>query len=289
MKIFIAGASGLVGGNCLKHFTEQGCEVIGSYFSFPTNNTVFLDTLNLENPKNFDLINFSPNVIVHCGALTHVDYCETHEQESYEKTVRSTQNLINLAIQLKAKLVFISTDYVFDGKAGPYSESDSTNPLSVYAKHKLEAEQKVLNAPIESLVLRITNVYGKEARNKNFVSRIIEQCKANQKLILQLPIDQYATPINALDVARAMLLLLLNNHTGIFHLASADWMNRVELANCILQYFPTADFELIPLTTASMQQPAARPLLGGLRKDKFEKLFPNFVFGTVAEFVKENL
>jgi len=288
MKIFISGASGLVGSNCLKHFTEMGCETIGTYFSYPTSNTVYFNTLDLSDKGNFDISGFNPDVIVHCGALTHVDYCEDHVEESYDKTVVSTRNLLQLAKKLTAKLVYISTDYVFDGKAGPYMEEDTVHPLSVYAKHKLEAEQLVMNDGAH-LVLRVTNVYGKEERNKNFVSRIIEQCIGRQKLVLKLPQDQYATPVNAWDIARAMYLLLRDQHTGIFHIASTDWMNRVELALNILKYFPAAEFELIPITTAEMKQPAARPLRGGLLRNKFSDLYPDFLFGNVDSFVQSHL
>ena len=290
MKVFISGASGLVGSNCLQHFTEQGLEVVGSYFSFPTENTVFFDTLNPDNPANFDLINFNPDVIVHCGALTHVDYCEDHEQESYEKTVQSTLNLIKIAKQCAAKLIYISTDYVFDGLAGPYSEHDATNPLSVYAKHKHKGEQTVLDTMGEqALVLRITNVYGREQRNKNFVSRIIEQCQQGQHLNLKLPVDQYATPVNAWDIARALFLLLNDNHNGVFHIASTDWMNRVELALTVLKYFPNNTYELVPMLTSDMNQPAKRPLRGGLLKTKFSAFYPTFLFSNVDDFVKQHV
>ncbi len=286
MKIFISGASGLVGSNCLKHFTEQGVDAIGSYFSYPTSNTVYFNTLDLNDEKNFDVDAFRPDVIVHCGALTHVDYCEDHPEESYEKTVTSTKNLISLALKLNARLVYISTDYVFDGREGPYMEYAEVNPLSVYAKHKLEGEQLSLNASEKNLVLRVTNVYGNEERNKNFVSRIIEQCLNKQKLTLKLPLDQYATPVNAWDVARAMYLLLKDDHMGIFHIASTDWMNRIELALNILKYFPEAEYDLIPVTTQEMKQPAARPLRGGLLKSKFSELYPAFLYGTVDSFVQ---
>lgn len=79
-------------------------------------------------------------------------------------------------------MVYISTDYVFDGQHGPYQEADAVRPLSIYAKHKLEAEQLVIQASPENLVLRVTNVYGHEERNKNFVSRIVQQCVAGQSL-----------------------------------------------------------------------------------------------------------
>jgi dTDP-4-dehydrorhamnose reductase len=226
---------------------------------------------------------------VHCGALTHVDYCEEHVDESYQKTVLSTQNLLAIANEINAKVVFISTDYVFDGMHGPYRENDAVNPLGIYAKHKLEAEQMVLKNSPNHLVLRVTNVYGNEERNKNFVSRIVEQCKKGEKLTLKLPSDQYATPVNAWDVARAMYLLLKDNHSGIYHMASTDFLNRVELALTVLKYFPYAKYDLIPITTQEMKQPAKRPLMGGLIKKKFADLYPEFLFSNVDDFVKSSL
>ncbi len=214
MKVFIAGASGLVGNNCLRHFTEQGWDVKGSYFSYATNGTVFYNTLDLADANNFDIISWKPDVIVHCGAMTHVDKCETEPEESYRQTVQSTINLISVAKQCGAKFVYISTDYVFDGKNGPYTEDAQVNPLSTYARHKLEAEQLAIREFDNTLVLRVTNVYGDEERGKNFIARIIDQCKNNQKLTLKLPYDQYASPANAWDIARVMLY-----YSGIISLA----------------------------------------------------------------------
>ncbi|MDB5226539.1 MAG: dTDP-4-dehydrorhamnose reductase [Bacteroidota bacterium] len=285
MKVFIIGASGLVGSNCLKHFTEKGMECVGTYFSYEARKTVFFDTLSLDNEDNFDVTGFKPEVIVHCGALTHVDYCEEHPEESYEKTVTSTKNIIALAKELEAKLVFISTDYIFDGENGPYDEMASTNPLSVYGKHKLEAEQAVMRSDQKNIVLRITNVYGEEERGKNFVSRIIQQIFDQQKLSLRLPLDQYATPINAYDIARCLYLLLNDNKAGIYNIAGTDYMNRVQLALNILKYFPDASYELIPLSTEDIQAPAPRPLQGGLKNKKFMSEYPEFRFSTVDDYV----
>jgi dTDP-4-dehydrorhamnose reductase len=289
MKIFISGASGLVGGNCLKHFLANNINAIGTYFSYALPDIYYFDTLNLNNPDNFDVMNFKPDVIVHCGAMTHVDACETSIEESYNKTVQSTLTLIGLANTLNAKLVYLSTDYVFDGKRGPYFEDDAVNPLSIYAKHKLEAEEAVIKNSANHLVLRITNVYGNEARNKNFIARIIDQCMANETLKLTLPYDQYATPVNAYDVARAMLLLLQNNKNGLYHIASTDYMNRVDLAMNVLKHFPEAQYDLNPISTATMNQAAKRPLLGGLQKVKFSETFNTFIFTTVDDFVKVSI
>lgn len=289
MKVFIAGASGLVGSNCKKYFTQQGWEVVGSYFSYATKDTVYYNTLEPDDVANFDIAAFQPDVIVHCGALTHVDYCEANEAESYQKTVQSTINLISVARQCQAQLVYISTDYVFDGKDGPYTEEAPVNPLSVYARHKLAAEKMALQELENTLVLRITNVYGDEERGKNFVARIIDQCRNNQKLTLKLPYDQYATPCNAWDIARAMFLLIRDGKKGVYHICSSDFMNRVELALRVLQYFPNADYDLIPMSTQELNQPAQRPLIGGFVKKKFAAEYPDFLFTNVDDYVKGKL
>lgn len=289
MKVFIAGASGLVGGNCMKHFTEQGWEVAGSYFSFQAPGTVYYNTLQPEDANNFDVKAFNPDVIVHCGAMTHVDNCELNPDQSYQQTVQSTINLIALSKACNARFVYISTDYVFDGKQGPYAEDAPVSPLSVYARHKLEAEQLSLKKIDNTLVLRITNVYGDEVRGKNFIARIIEQCVNKQKLTLKLPYDQYASPANAWDIARVMFVLLRDNKQGIYHVASTDYLNRVELAMRVLKYFPDAEYDMIPMSTAELKQPAARPLLGGFTKMKFSNEYPEFTFSNVDDYLRSKV
>lgn len=285
MKLFISGASGLVGGNCYHHFKAMGHEVVGTHLTFETAYTHYFNTLNLEHTANYDIHTFKPDVIVHCGALTHVDYCEANQEESYEKTVQSTLNLLQLAQSLNAKFVFLSTDYVFDGMNGPYAEDAKPNPLSVYGQHKLAAEEAVIASGVAHLILRVTNVYGDELRHKNFIARIISQCKEGAALNLTLPIDQYASPTNALDIAKAMLLLLESAHSGIYHIGSTDYMNRVALALNVLKYFPDAKYDLNVKTTAELNQPANRPLMGGFVTKKFNEAFPTFRFSTVDDYL----
>jgi dTDP-4-dehydrorhamnose reductase len=285
MKTLIIGASGLVGGNCLNYFKHQGCETIGTYFSYKTDDTVYFDTLNPENIDNFDIENYSPDVIVHCGALTFVDYCEQHPEESYIKTVVATQNVIEVAKKCKARLVFISTDYIFDGQNGPYDENAPANPLSVYGQHKWDAEQAVRASGIEHIILRVTNIYGDEVRGKNFVSRIFDQAAEGKHLKLLLPKDQYATPIDAADIAKCLYLLLKDGRQGVFNIAGTDYMNRVQLALRILQYFPEATYDLTAIDTATLKQAALRPLQGGLKSCKFLDIYPDYVFGTIDSYV----
>lgn len=285
MKVFISGASGLVGGNCYRFFKEKGWEVIGSHFSYPLSHTVYFDSLHPENPDSFDIQKFQPDVIVHCGALTHVDYCEDHVEESYQKTVKSTENLALIAKECNAQFIFISTDYVFDGENGPYAENAATNPLSVYGKHKLEAEDRVKSIVDKFLIIRITNVYGDEVRGKNFIARIVQQCKEQQPITLKLPVDQFASPINAWDIARALFLLIRDNKKGLYHFASTDYLNRVSLALKVLSYYPEASYNLQTFTTKELQQAASRPLLGGLIPYRFLHEYPDFEFSNVDHYL----
>jgi dTDP-4-dehydrorhamnose reductase len=287
MKVFIAGASGLVGGQCLQYFTQQGWEVTGSYFSYPVDGLVYYNTLEAD-ANNFDLVGWKPDVIVHCGALTHVDYCETNVEESYLKTVKSTDTLVQVAKQIGSGFVYFSTDYVFDGVSGPYKEDDPVHPLSVYGRHKLEGEQLVLREIEQALVLRVTNIYGDEARGKNFVARIVSQIEAGTSLTLKLPYDQFAHPTNAADLARALHLLLRDGKRGVYHLGGTDYMNRVELALRILKHYPQASYQLEPISTASLQQPAARPLNGGFIRAKFCAEYPEFLFSNVDDYLNGN-
>src|SRR5690606_15677721 len=162
-----------------------------------------------------------------------------------------------------SKFVYLSTDYVFDGEHGPYRETDSVNPISIYGAHKLQAEQYALEHLPDTLVLRVTNVYGDEIRGKNFIARIIDQCVKGQHLNLTLPYDQFASPTNAWDIARAMLVLLEHQKQGVYHICSSDYMNRVELALKVLSYFPNVTYTLQAVDTTSLKQQAARPLFGG--------------------------
>jgi len=290
MNVLILGASGLIGGNLARHFSKNlNWNVLGTYFSYAAKNCVYFNTLNPEDPKNYSIKSFETDVIVHCGALTWVDYCETHEGESHDKTVKSTAMAIDLAKRCKSKFVYISTDYVFDGKDGPYDELAQVNPVSIYGKHKLEAENLVYASGLEHLICRVTNVYGDEERGKNFVSRLIEHAISKEKKEIEFPSDQYATPVNAKDVANAIGHLLSNDKIGLYNLSSTDYLNRYQLAQRVLKLFPDNKIQIKPILTSELDQAAERPLFGGLIPAKFIKEFPTFEFSNVDDYIKDFL
>lgn len=284
MRVLVIGASGLVGGSIKRYCLANNIPVLGTYFSYVSPDDIFLDLADPKALQNPDISAFRPDVIIHTGALTHVDLCEQDERKSYAGTVASTESAVRLAKHFNTKFVYISTDYVFDGTAGPYTEEAETNPLSVYGKHKLEAEQLVRGAIADALICRITNVYGDELRNKNFVARLVH-AREDAGLHLRLPYDQYATPINAADVARAIILLLSDNHSGVFHLASTDFLNRVQLAERVAGEIGALNFQFEAVSTQELAQTAARPLLGGLIAGKFNMLYPHFGWTTLSDYL----
>lgn len=289
MRVLIIGASGLVGGQIFHYLCAQGWEVVGTHLSYPTDYTQFYDTLGQTVADNTAaaFLEPAPDVIVHCGALTHVDYCETHQAESYTKTVESTLHLITLAQQHNARLVYISSDYVFDGTDGPYRETAIPRPLNVYGQHKLAAEQAVAASGLAHLIVRITNVYGDELRRKNFVCRLIDSTLRDSHL--RLPVDQYATPVNAADVARVIYLLLRDDREGLYHVGSTDYCNRYQLAARVIGAIPNSTTTLKPVTTDQLNQPALRPLHGGLLSSRFVSEYPDFLFTNVDDYLKSKL
>lgn len=286
MRVFIIGASGLVGNNCMQYLRKNTqCDVVGSHYSFATIDTEYFNVFNPE-AATFDLDAFHPEVIIHTGALTHVDYCETHPDESFHNTVESTVSVLDLAGKYGALLVYISTDYVFDGSNGPYAEEDAVNPLSVYGRHKLQAENLIRAAMPEHLILRVTNVYGDEMRGKNFVAFLIREARKGEETVLRLPSDQYATPVNAWDIGRACSLLIQDGKRGLYHLSAGEYLSRVQVAEKVLQYFPDARLRIKAVTTKKLRQDAPRPLKGGLRNAKFLSEYPDFQFSTIDDYMR---
>lgn len=289
MKVLVVGASGLVGAHCFRYFKEKNIEVVGTYRNFKVANTFFFDP-SLENCFDFLKENaFKPDAIIHCGALTNVDYCEDNQEESYNLTVKSTERITNYCILNKIKLIYLSTDYVFDGLSGPYLETEHTNPINVYGKHKKEAE-KIVQESGNYLIVRITNVYGEEQRSKNFIAHLLNVINSGIDKTFKLPFDQFATPVYAGDIAKMIYLLLVENKNGIYNLSSTDYYSRYQLAKKIKSlYNNSSHLNLEPISTKTLNQRARRPLNGGLLNIKFSNEFPNFEYTNIDKFILKTI
>jgi dTDP-4-dehydrorhamnose reductase len=289
MKVLVIGASGLVGAHCLRYLKEKNIEVLGTYRNYKVDNTFFFDP-SLANC--FDFLNensFKPDSIIHCGALTNVDYCEDNQEESYELTVKSTEIIANYCKKNKIKLIYLSTDYVFDGLCGPYLETENTNPINVYGKHKLEAEKFVKELG-NYIIARITNVYGEEDRSKNFIAHLISIIKSGVDKTFKLPFDQFATPVYAGDIAKMIYLLIKEEKNGIYNLSSTDYYSRHQLAKKVISFYDDViRLKLEAISTENLKQRASRPLNGGLLNIKFSNEFPNFEYTNIDKFILKTI
>jgi dTDP-4-dehydrorhamnose reductase len=265
MRVFIVGASGFVG-RILFEYLSREHEAYGSFYSNPVERLIHLDMTDLKAVKEI-LTSLKPDVIIHPAANPNVEYCEEHPMETWQVNVEGSKNLIGIAREIGAKFVYFSSDYVFDGANGPYSEDDVPNPINEYGLQKLAVE-KLINSLDNYLIIRITVVYGLELRGKNFVMGLIKNLKNGD--FTKVPCDQIGSPTYANNMVQAVKELIEADKTGIYHVAGTDVMDRYTFAKNVAEIFELDEDLLIPVTTNQLGQKAKRPLKAGMKVDKVQ-------------------
>lgn len=266
MSILIIGASGFVGSLLYEILTRED-KVVGTFY--PRQLEVKgLKYLDITDRKSVEALikEIKPAVIILTAALTYVEYCEDHPKEAFEINVLGTTNVALMAKEINAKLVFFSTEYVFDGKAGPYSEEDQPNPISYYGKTKLEGEKVIRDNLGDYLIIRTTVVYGYEKDGKNFIMQLIQKNKAG--LIMNIPIDQYGSPTFRDNLVEATIELIQKDKRGIYNVVGCEVINRFDFSILSAEILGLDKNLIIPKTTIELGQKAPRPLKAGLRIDK---------------------
>ena len=210
-----------------------------------------------------------PDVIVNCAAITDVDACESKRELAWKINVSGVENIIEAARKDNAKLVHISSDYVFDGKSGPYSEDDRPEPLSYYGKSKLASENALRASGIDYFIARTMVLYGFAPGVKsNFALWLINNLeKAHAVRVVD---DQYGNPTLVDDLAFGIASAIELGRTGIYHIAGRDIVNRYEFALQLARVFEFDPALITPIKTAQLRQPAPRPLKSGLLTLKAE-------------------
>lgn len=280
MNTLVIGGTGLVGAAITEQFKKAGHTVISA-------SRKSAHSFDLENPASIDALlqQTTPDVVILSAAYTHVDGCEEKKEYAWKVNVDGTQ-AISTACDNRIKLVYVSTDYVFDGKNGPYTEDALPNPLNWYGKTKLAAEQ-LTQQHSQNLILRTTNVYDLGSDTKNFAARCIQTFKEGKTL--KCPVDQYATPTWAQDFGLATRKLVEKNAAGIYNVVGPDYLNRVEFAQKVAKAF-NYEASIESLSTAAFAQTAARPLKGGLTTEKLRSLIstPLHSLDTALELLKKD-
>ncbi len=200
-----------------------------------------------------------PEYIIHAAAMTQVDDCELNQKACWETNVSATLFLLEAAKKYDAFFQYISTDFVFDGKEGPYKETDLPLPISHYGKSKLEAENLVRHFGVSWAIVRTVLVYGFTPHLSR--SNIILWVKEN--LEKQTPIkvvtDQYRTPTLAEDLAEGCSLILNEKASGLFHVSGDEMMTPFEMAQQVADHFGLNQELIEPVTANTFTQPGKRP------------------------------
>jgi dTDP-4-dehydrorhamnose reductase len=204
-----------------------------------------------------------PDAVINCAAWTDVDGCETDHEHAFAANARGPENLANASRELNARLVTISTDYVFDGeKEGFYTQRDQANPQSVYGASKLDGERKAQLAYARTIVVRTGFIFG--PGGSNFLSTIVERAGRGEKL--KAIADAYGTPTYSRDLAARLRELVQLDLPGTFHVVNAgEGMSYEVFARAALEVAGYTSTKLESVATSSLHRPAPRPRNSRLR------------------------
>jgi dTDP-4-dehydrorhamnose reductase len=210
---------------------------------------------------------FQPDVVIHPAAYTNVDACESNVDLAYKVNAVGTQNIASACLNTGAKMVYVSTDFIFDGqKEEPYIEFDTPNPLSVYGKSKLAGEMLASRILNRLFIVRTAWLYG--LNGNNFVKSILSQAK--EKDTLTVVNDQWGTPTYTKDLAEVICRLIYTDGYGIYHATNNGQCTWYDFAKKILEYAGMEHVNVLPITTDELDRPAKRPRYSVLRNYMLE-------------------
>ncbi|MCC7366915.1 MAG: dTDP-4-dehydrorhamnose reductase [Chloroflexi bacterium] len=280
MRVLVTGANGLVGTKVLEQLLgDPAHTALGAYNQSRTNAFLgefphwWLDVTDSERVRQV-LDEARPDAVIHAGAFTNVDAAERERDTALAVNAAGTANLAQACAERDIRLVYLSTEYVFDGANGPYRETDPVHPLGWYAKTKEAGEQAVMAAGGRWAIGRTTVVYGYAPHVRaNFVLWLVGKLKAGERV--NIVHDQVGSPTLADNLAQMVLALAGSNVTGIFNTAGAEVVSRLQLSRQIAEVFGLDASLMDPITTAQLHQAAPRPLKAGLLMDKLRETFPD--------------
>lgn len=281
-NVFITGANGLLGQHLVEFFS-QAHKVFASdldpdpFFLFSHSRYEPLDILD-KKKLNSLITSFKPELILNAAAFTDVDGCETNKEKARQVNAKGVENLIDLCQKEKIKLVHFSTDYIFDGKKGPYSEDDPPDPVNYYGKTKLEGELKIKESGIDFIIVRTNVLYGVgEKISPNFFTWVLSKLKSEEKI--KVVTDQFNNPTLADDLAKAILELWEIKYTGTINIAGSEYLSRYDFAKKIAEEFDLKKDLIYPIKTEDLKQKAPRPFKGGLRIDLAKSILKTDLLG----------
>jgi len=276
MRLLITGSNGLLGQKIVKQCLANGIDFIATSKGdnrnpdCPNDRFLSMDISNMLDIKRvFEF--YYPTHVIHTAAITNVDYCEDHKDECLNVNVEATNYLVQVSNTYKAHLQFLSTDFVFDGEKGNYSEEDEVSPLSVYAKSKVDGEAIVKSKAENWSIVRTIIVYG-EGNNlsrSNIVLWAREALQSGKEL--SIVDDQFRAPTWADDLAWGCLAIVLKDKQGIFHLSGPETMSIIDLVYRVADYYKLPKEQIKSSKSDTLNQAAKRPPKTGFNLSKARK------------------
>lgn len=254
MKILVTGANGQLGSDVVKELKSRGLECIKA------EKTTF-DITDEKETRNF-ILNTKPDAVIHCAAYTTVDLAEDEWDLCKSINAKGTENLAKACNEIDAKMLYISTDYVFSGQGDtPYEPNAVTSPLNNYGKSKRLGEKAVLEVCEKSFVIRTSWVFG--LNGKNFVKTIINLSKQNDKI--NVVDDQIGSPTYTVDLAKLISDIIMTDKYGIYHATNEGYCSFAEFAKEILRAYGS-NTVINPIKSEEYKAKATRPKNSRLSK-----------------------
>ncbi len=270
-NLIITGVNGLLGQKILEQAASDYAILGVDIHDEPAIQKIKFDYLKLDITDRRLLkdtvLNFYPNYIINTAAMTNVDGCEDHKEDCWRINVEAVENLIYAARKIGSRMVQLSTDYIFDGKNGPYSEDDTPAPQGYYGKSKLASENLLRSSELDFTIVRTMVLYG-VANNvrPNFVTWLISALKSDEEVTIVN--DQFGSPTLADDLAAAILQIVKLDKWDTFHISGSEIIDRYRFALQIADTFGLNKKLIKQITTSELQQKAPRPLKSGFNIDK---------------------
>ncbi len=273
-KILVTGSAGLIGRQIVKDLTNNDVEV---YSCYNKTEPEFGIPIHLDLTKKDEIIQIlkkiKPNVIIHLGAITDVELCESQKKMATIVNTKATEILALESEKYGAFFVYLSTDYVFDGKKGLKNENDIPNPINFYGKSKLQGEIVLNKISSQYIIIRTSTPFGIHPRKKSFPIWIKENLELKNKI--PVLIDQYTSPSYVPNLSKMILEIISKKITGIIHLAEDTRISRFEFAKIIANKLDLNENLLKSSKMNEMNWIAKRPMDSSLDVSKAKKILDN--------------
>lgn len=272
-RILIIGSNGMLGQRLAEFFSarqdvELMCSSNEESSLIPNAQYTQVDITKKNGVKEL-VLGFFPDFVINAAAYTNVDKAETEREFAWKVNVIGVENIALYSWTVDAHLIHISTDYIFDGKNGPYTEIDKPNPIGYYGRTKLASENSILSSGVRFTILRTNVLYGPAKNSRpDYVKWVISSLRDKKEI--RIVTDQINNPTYIDDLVSGIQTICETKKEGVYNLGGKELLSRFDFTLRIAKYFGLDAQLVIPILTKELNQPAARPLNSGLINLKAE-------------------